>query len=179
MNIISPIKKDCWMINEKLWIAVIYLFFSLFLLHLLLLYKMLFFFFFKLWKVVLYEKSQNTAMQNICCEQRTKKKCEQKNFFKIIIINTTILFFCLMPLRAIERKHFHFSFFLFTFFAPPDFFSSEIRGLWSIKCFSEMLPKLLIFMYKKTHIKVFLFFLIVQFIIFFLIMYALVYNDID
>ena len=42
-----------------------------------------------------------------------------------------------------------------------------------------MLPKLLIFMYKKTHIEVFLFFLIVQFIIFFLIMYALVYNDID
>ena len=108
-----------------------------------------------------------------------KKKCEQKNFFKIIIINTTILFFCLMPLRAIERKHFHFSFFLFTFFAPPDFFSSEIRGLWSIKCFSEMLPKLLIFMYKKTHIKVFLFFLIVQLFTFFLIRYALVYNDID
>ena len=80
MNIISPIKKDCWMINEKLWIAVIYLFFSLFLLHLLLLllYKMLFFFFFKLWKVVLYEKSQNTAMQNICCEQRTKKNVNKK-----------------------------------------------------------------------------------------------------
>ena len=61
MNIISPIKKDCWMINEKLWIAVIYLFFSLFLLHLLLLllYKMLFFFFFQTLKGgVIWKKSK-------------------------------------------------------------------------------------------------------------------------
>ena len=102
------------MINEKLWIAVIYLFFSLFLLHLLLLYKMLFFLFFQTFKGGVVWKKSKYCNAKYLLWTTNKKKCEQKNFFKIIIINTTILFFCLMPLRAIERKHFHF-------FCPQSF----------------------------------------------------------
>ena len=53
--------------------------------------------------------------------------------------------------------------------------SSEIRGLCSTKCSSEMLQNLLYFMYKKTNV-VFLVFHFVQ--LYFSLMNALVYVDI-
>ena len=89
--------------------------------------KCFFSFFQTLSKVVLYEKSQNTAMQNICCEQRTKKIVNKKNSLKYKVKNYNTIF---LPdvepaLRAIERKHFHFSFF-FTFFAPRVFLLNRI-----------------------------------------------------
>ena len=162
------------MINEKLWIAVIYLFFSLFLLHLLLhtIYKMLFFFFFQTFKGGVVWKKSKYCNAKYLLWTTNKKNVNKKKFFKIIIISTTILFFCLMPLRAIERKHFHFSLFFFYFFCPQSFSfykknSSEIRGLWSIKCFSKMLQNWLIFMYKKTHIIFFCFFILCNFLPFF------------
>ena len=50
--------------------------------------------------------------------------------------------------------------------------SSEIRGLCSTKSSSETLQNLLYFMYKKTHV-------VFSFFIFFYLMNALVYVDID
>ena len=57
-------KFEKLMIDDKLWIAVIYLFFLYFY------YYCFFSYFFKRWCM----KKVNTAMQNLCCEQRTKKK---------------------------------------------------------------------------------------------------------
>ena len=55
--------------------------------------------------------------------------------------------------------------------------SSEIRGLRSTKCYSEMLQNLLYFMHKKTHVVLFRFSF--RATLYFNLMNALVYVDID
>ena len=109
--------KNC----ELLWYTY---FFSLFLLHLLLhTIQNAFSFFsnFQRCKGVVWKKSKYCNAKYLLWTTN-KKKCEQKNFFRIIIISILqYYFFCLMPLRAIERKHFHFSLFFFYFFCPQSF----------------------------------------------------------
>ena len=135
--------KNC----ELLWYTYFFLYFY-YIYYYILYTKCFFSFFFQTFKGGVVWKKSKYCNAKYLLWTTNKKNVNKKKFFKIIIISTTILFFCLTPLRAIERKHFHFSIFFFTFLPQSFSFykknSSEIRRLWSIKCFSKMLQNWLI-----------------------------------